>query len=199
MENSHWVHILLTPDRRWCAPEIASRSDWDMTGVHCHTLRTTAADATSCIQQTRNWVIGSPGQCVIWVIFHVRVTGSSFWPGVRPEFFRFSKKAQNAERTFEMLKWQKSLSGVCCWTEITGCQSMQWTFTFTYFFAHKSTFGVHYGTGSPGQLDSRVTGSLGHKMWPSSISGRPIQYIGWVDVTDSMVTIRSPFCGYNLA
>jgi len=39
-----------------------------------------------------------------------------------------------------------------------------------YFFTHKSTIGVHYRTGSPGQLDSRVTGSLGHKMWPSSIS-----------------------------
>jgi len=75
---------------------------------------------------------GSLGHRVIWVIFHVRVTGSSFWPGVRPEFFRFSKNAQNPERTFEMLKWQKSLSGVCCWTEITGCQSMQWTFTSTY-------------------------------------------------------------------
>jgi len=24
-------------------------------------------------------------------------------------------------------------------------------------------------------------------------------YIGWTDVTESMVTIRSPFCGYNLA
>ena len=44
----------------------------------------------------------------------------------------FEKNAQNAKRTFEMLKWQKSLSAVCCWTEITGCQSMQWTFTFTY-------------------------------------------------------------------
>jgi len=42
---------------------------------------------TNC--QTRNWVIRSPGQ---WVIFHVRVTESSFWPGVRPEIFRFSKK-----------------------------------------------------------------------------------------------------------
>jgi len=28
--------------------------------------------------ETWNWVIGSPGQWVIWVIFHVRVTGSSF-------------------------------------------------------------------------------------------------------------------------
>jgi len=29
-------------------------------------------------KQTWNWVIGSAGQWVIWVIFHVRVTGSSF-------------------------------------------------------------------------------------------------------------------------
>ena len=34
-------------------------------------------------RQTLNWVIGSPGQCAIWVIFHARVTGSSFWPGGR--------------------------------------------------------------------------------------------------------------------
>ena len=31
-----------------------------------------------CGRQTWNWVIGSPGQWVIWVTFHVRVTGSSF-------------------------------------------------------------------------------------------------------------------------
>ena len=35
---------------------------------------------------------GLLGQWVIWVIFHVRVTVSSFLPGVRPEFFRFSQK-----------------------------------------------------------------------------------------------------------
>jgi len=28
-----------------------------------------------CVCQTWNWVIGSPGQWVILVIFHVRVTG----------------------------------------------------------------------------------------------------------------------------
>ena len=50
--------------------------------------------------QTWNWVIGSPGQWVIEVIFHVRVTESSFWPGVRPEFFRFSKKAQDKDIYF---------------------------------------------------------------------------------------------------
>ena len=37
------------------------------------------------------------GHWVIWVIFHVRVTGSSFRTGVTPEFFRFSKKAQDKD------------------------------------------------------------------------------------------------------
>ena len=82
-----------------------------MTGVHCHTLRTTAADATSCIQQTRNWVIGSPGQWVIWVIFHVRVTGSSFWPGVRPEFFSGFRKKPKMQNVH--LK---------CWNDKSHCQ-----------------------------------------------------------------------------
>ena len=72
------------------------------------------------------------GQWVIWVIFHVRVTGSSFSPGVRHEFFRFSKKCPKCKTYIWKLKWQKSLSGVCCWTEFTGCQSMLWTFTFIY-------------------------------------------------------------------
>ena len=95
---------------------------------HCHVPP--CDPARRGISQTWNWVIGSPGRWVIWVIFHVRVTGSSFWPGVRPEFFRFSKNAQNAKRTFEMLKWQKSLSGVRCWTEIAGCQSY-WCYFLT--------------------------------------------------------------------
>jgi len=57
--------------------------------------------------------------------------GHHFDPVWDSSFSGFRKNAQNAKRrpTFEMLKWQKSLSGVCCWTEITGCQSMQWTFT----------------------------------------------------------------------
>ena len=41
------------------------------------TLRS-ATHTLTHTQQTWNWVIGSPGQWVIWVIFHVRVTGSSF-------------------------------------------------------------------------------------------------------------------------
>ena len=55
-----------------------------------------------------------------------------FDPVWDPSFSGFRKSAQNAKRTFEMLKWQKSLSGVCCWTEITWWQSMQSTVTFIY-------------------------------------------------------------------
>ena len=95
----------------------------------------------------------------------------------------FEKNAQNAKHTFEMLKcWndKKSLSSVCCWTEITGCQSMQWTLTFTsdyWKFLHISRhleFIIDQGhrvNWDYGSRDSRFTGSLGHKMWPSSMSG----------------------------
>jgi len=50
--------------------------------VVVHTLdryctRTTIGTPEICPSQTRHGT-GSPGQWVIWVIFHVRVTGSSF-------------------------------------------------------------------------------------------------------------------------
>jgi len=59
-------------------------------GQVVHTAQLQVRDAASavfilltltlgCIRfQTWNWVSGSPGQWVIWVIFHVQVTGSSF-------------------------------------------------------------------------------------------------------------------------
>ena len=74
-----------------------------------------------------HWVNGSFGSS-----FTSGSPGHHYDPVWDPSFPGFRKNAQDAKRTFEMLKWQKSLSGVCCWTEITGCQSMQWTFTFTY-------------------------------------------------------------------
>ena len=40
--------------------------------------RNSVCQLGSSSNQTWNWVIGSPGQWVIWVIFHVRVTGSLF-------------------------------------------------------------------------------------------------------------------------
>ena len=79
-----------------------------------------------------HWINGSMGHLGHLSRPGHRVTGSSFDPVWDSSFFGFRKNAQNAKRTFEMLKWHKSLSGVCCWTEITGCQSMQWTFPFTY-------------------------------------------------------------------
>jgi len=100
--------------------------------------------------------------------------GYHFWPGVRPEFFPFSKtNAQNAKRIFEMLKWQKSLSGagykysnlltylveysIRCSTEYSSSKKLD-----SHTPTHKSTFGVHYRTGSPGQLGLRVAGFPGH-------------------------------------
>jgi len=102
-----------------------------------------------------------------------RVTGSSFWPGVRPEFFLFSKKMPRMQNVH--LK---------CWNDKSHCQvsviglksldvspynellllpmiiknSLAWE----YFFTRKSTCGVHYRTGSPGQLGIRVAGFSSH-------------------------------------
>ena len=129
-----------------------------------------------------NWVIGSPGQWVIWVIILTRC---------ETRVLRFSKKMPKMQNVH--LK---------CWNDKSHCQmsvvglksldvspcnellllpmiiknSLDWE----YFFTHKlkSTFGVHYRTGWPGQLGLRVAGfpghwvadSLSHKMRPSSIS-----------------------------
>jgi len=141
-----------------------------------------------CVCQTWNWVIGSPGQ---WVIFHVRVTGS---PGhhfdpMRPEFFRFSKKCPKRKTYI----WNAEMTRV-----IVRCLLMDWNHWMSlsvhamnfYFylwllkilwpentFSHISRhleFIVEQGhrvNWVSGSLDSRVTGSLGHKMWPSSICG----------------------------
>ena len=40
--------------------------------------------------------------------------------------------------------------------------SIKNSLAWEYFFTHKSTFGVHYTTGSPGQLGLRVAGLPGH-------------------------------------
>jgi len=122
--------------------------------------------------QTWNWVIGSPGQWVIWVIFHVRVTGSSFWPGVSTEFFWFSKKCPKctgyiwyAKMTKVivrclLLDWNQWMSVHAVnfyfylwllkilWPEDTS----SWHFEFTIEQGHR----VNWVSGS---LDSRVAGS----------------------------------------
>ena len=47
-----------------------------------------------------------------------------------------------------------------------------------YFFTHKSTFGVHYRTGSTGSAGRWIPGSLGQKCDPvPSLAGTPIAYV----------------------
>ena len=122
--------------------------------------------------QTWNWVIGSPGQWVIRVIFHVRVTGSPGLTRCETRVFPvFEKNSQNAERRPYI--WNAEMTKV-----IVGCLLLDWnhcnellllpmiiknSLAWEYFFTHKSTFGVHHRTGSPGQLGLRVTGFPGHR------------------------------------
>ena len=154
-------------------------------------LVTCRSDVMDCGgYQTWNWVIGSPGQWVIWVIFHVRVTKSSFWSSVRPEFFPFSKKAQDKDikiyifvkirpSVLEILtfnKWSSKFYFPEVCKRQTAIKLANLLPTANACLQRKSTYGVHYRTGSPDQLGLRVagfrvTGSLGHEVWPSSMSG----------------------------
>ena len=81
-----WCQHCSSPSRVWTLQTAVSRLPASLVR-RCIVVINVLSLNTNC--QTRNWVIRSPGQ---WVIFHVRVTESSFWPGVRPEIFRFSKK-----------------------------------------------------------------------------------------------------------
>ena len=101
-----------------------------------------------------------------------RVNGSSFWPGVRREFSRFSKKCPkcktyiwNAEMTSHC---QASVVGLKS-LDVSPCNELlllpmiiKNSLAWEYFFTHKSTFGVHYRTGWPGQLGLRAAGFPGH-------------------------------------
>ena len=102
-----------------------------------------------------------------------RVTGSSFLPGVRPEFSWFSKKCPKCKTSI----WNAEITKV-----IVSCLLLDWNYWMSVhainfyiypwllnilwpentFFTLKSTFGVHYRTGSPGQLGLRVAGFPGH-------------------------------------
>ena len=132
---------------------------------------------------------GSLGHRVSWVIFHVRVTRSSFWPDVRPEFFRISKNAQNAKRPFEMLA--PDINTLTCLrtlsrleypirylTEYSSSKKLD-----SHTSTHKSTFGLHYRTcrvtGSTGSPGRRIPGSLGHKMRPSSTDLPSLTHLAW--------------------
>jgi len=123
------------------------------------------------MDKTRHWT-GSLGHRVIWVDFHVRVTGSSFWPGVRPGFFQSWKKMPKMQN-IHLKCWNDKSH---CQVSVVGLKSLDISpcnelllvpmiiknsLAWESFFTHKSTFGV---PASPGQLglrvgDSRVTGS----------------------------------------
>ena len=111
--------------------------------------------------QTWNWVSGS---------FHSFgssfTSGLSFWPGVRSKFFRFSKKCPKCKTYI----WNALLSVVGLKSlDVSPCNELlllpmiiKNSLAWEYFFTHKSTFGVYYRTGSPGQLGLRVAGFPGH-------------------------------------
>ena len=149
--------------------------------------------------QTWNWVIGSPGQWVMWVIFHVRVTGSSFWLGVRLEFFQFSKKCPKCKTYIwnaEMTKSHSQVSVVGLKSlDVSPCNELlllpmiiKNSLAWKYFFTHKSTFVVHYRRGLPGQLGLRVAGFPGH--WVAG-SQNVIQFHLWKTRAESGLAART--------
>jgi len=130
-----------------------------------------------------HWVTGSVGR-----LGHLSRPGHRVIILTRCEtrvFFGVWNNAQNAKHTFEMLKWQRSLSGVLLdWNHWMSVHAMNLNFYFylwllkTLWCENTSSHISRYlefsiEQGHPvnwvsGSLDSRVTGSLGHKMWPSS-------------------------------
>ena len=134
-----------------------------------------------------HWVTGSV--CHLGHLSRLghRVTGSSFWSGVRPEFFWFSKKCPKCKTYIWNAEMTKVI--VSCllldWNHWMSVQAMNFYFylwllqilwpenTSSHISRHlefiiKQGHRVNWVFGS---LDCRVTGSLDHKMWPSSISG----------------------------
>jgi len=116
------------------------------------------------------------GQWVIWVIFHVWVTGSSFLPDVRPDFFRFSKKAQDKDiKIYIFVKIRPTVIEILIFNKLSS----------KFYFPEAYKRGKNWQTSSPlqtsvcnisrhleiiiehghrvnwvsGSLDSRVTGS----------------------------------------
>ena len=100
-------------------------------------------------------------------------TGHHFDPVWNPEFFRFSKKMPKMQNVH--LKWWNDKSH--CQVSVVGLKSLDVSpcnellllpmiiknsLAWENFFTHKSTFGVHYRTGSLGQLGLRVAGFPGH-------------------------------------
>jgi len=135
-----------------------------------------------------HWVTGSMGHLGHLSRRGRRGTGSSFRPGVKPEFFRFSKKCPKCKRYIWNAKMTKVI--VRCllldWNHWLSVHAMNFYFYLwllkilwpenTSSHIHVSRhleFIIEQGhrvNWVSGSLDFRVTGSLGHKMWPSSIS-----------------------------
>jgi len=119
-----------------------------------------------------HWVTGSMGHLGHLSRPGHRVTGSSFLTRCDTSFSGFRKNAQNANVHLK------------CWNDKSHCQvsvvglqsldvspcndlvllpiSIKNSLAWEYFFAQKSTFGIHYRTGSLGQLGLRVAGFPGH-------------------------------------
>jgi len=122
-----------------------------------------------------------------WVSGSSFTSGSSFWPGVRPEFFWFSKKCPKCKTYI----WNAEMTKVVVrcllldWSHWMSVHAMNFCFylwLLKFFWPENTSshisrhleFIIEQGqrvNWVSGSLDSRVTGSLGHNMWPSSTSG----------------------------
>jgi len=131
--------------------------------------------STAYFNQIWNWVIGSPSQSMGHlghfsrpghrVIILTRCETRVFFP-----VFDKMPKMQNVHRKCcnDKSHCQVSFVGLKS-LEVSPCNELlllpmiiKNSLAWEYFFTHKSTFGVHYRTGSPGQLGLRVAGFLGH-------------------------------------
>ena len=139
--------------------------------------RSIAAARATCWpdMELSHWVTGSMGHLGHLSRLRHRVTGSSFWPGVRPEFFRFSKKCPkcktyiwNAEMTKVivrclLLDWNhwKSVHAMNVYFYLWLLKIVWPENTSSHVSRHSEfiidqCYRVNWVSGS---LDSRVTGS----------------------------------------
>jgi len=185
-------------------------------GLHFQSTHTTEVSSAN---HTWNWVIGSPGQWVIWIIFHVRVTGSPghyFDPMWDPSFYRFSKKCPKCKTYFWNAEMTKVIvSCLLYWNHWMSVHEMNFYFylwllkiiwpenTASHISRHLE-FIIEQGhrvIWVSGSLDTRVIGSLGHKMWPSSVSGsnilrRTCSLLGVCGVSNQSRHCFSHICHY---
>jgi len=169
------------PDSNGHDPRTCDKKLW------CRRRRAKPVETSwTAVQQTWNWVIGSAGQWVIWVIFHGvcisavclfkcccyvenKLSLMSGSPGHRVIIL-----TRCETRVFPVFEKMPKMQNVHlkCWNDKSHCQvsvvglksldvspcdellllpmiiknSLAWE----YFFTHKSTFWVHYRTGSLG-------------------------------------------------